>query len=116
MHSKPKKSSKLRKTAMASNVVLNSRLRTLSGINSTPIVIKRKSNKKRNNTILRIQALKKSKEKRNAEIEAKKRINSLREFEALMASFNTGEGGGAAVGKKNKKNKKSKKSKKRKSY
>ena len=88
MSSKPRKSSKLRKTAMANNAVLNSRLRKLRGMKSTPIVIRRKSTKKRNNTSLRKKALKKSKEKRKAEIEAKKRINSLREFEALMASFN----------------------------
>ena len=92
--------SKLSKTAMASNVVLNSRLRKLRGIKSTPIVIKRKSAKKRNNTSLRKQALKKSKEKRNAEIAAKERIKSLKEFELLMASYNSGERGGAAVGKK----------------
>lgn len=100
MSSKPRKSSKLRKTAMANNAVLNSRLRKLRGIKSTPIVIRRKSTKKRNNTSLRKKALKKSKEKRNAVIEAKKRINNLREFEALMASNNSG---GRAIGKKNKK-------------
>ena len=47
MPSKSKKSSKLTKTAMAKNVVLNSRLRKLRGIKSTPIVIRRKSTKKK---------------------------------------------------------------------
>ena len=88
MPSKSKKSSKLTKTAMAKNVVLNSRLRKLRGIKSTPIVIRRKRTKKKNNNRLSKHALNKSMKKRNAEISAQKRINNLREFEALMASFN----------------------------